>query len=262
MNEDMDNPGAVLLSKDNGMAVITLSRPEKLNALTPGMRRNLGACLADVAEDPDVKVVLLRGEGRAFCAGADLVDAPETPLGWRDRVLTAQSHHLAIARMRKPVIAAVQGTAAGGGASLALAADILVMAEDAKLAFPFVRLGLVPDGGAAYLLQAKLQSAPALDLLLTGGAMTAAEAVRLGLTRRVVPADRLDAESRALAADLLKLPWEAVMLTKALCAQYWTHGLERALSHEADAFALASSTEGHKMALAGIRQTLKQQGRS
>src|SRR5690606_18580240 len=113
---------------------------------------------------------------------------------------------LTIARMRKPVIAAVQGTASGGGASLALAADILVMAEDAKLSFPFVRLGLVPDGGAAYLLQAKLYAAPALDLLLTGGAMTAAEAARLGLTRRVVPADRLDAESRTLAADLLKLP--------------------------------------------------------
>jgi len=258
----LDNPGEVLLVKDKGLAVISLSRPEKLNALTSAMRRSLGACLKDVAEDPEVKVVLLRGEGRAFCAGADLVDAPETPLEWRDRILTAQDQHLMIARMRKPVIAAVQGTATGGGASLALAADILVLAEDAKLMFPFVKLGLVPDGGAAYLLQAKLHAAPALDLLLTGGAMTAAEAARLGLTRRVVATDRLDAESRALAADMLKLPWEAVMLTKALCAQYWTHSLERALSHEADAFALASSTQGHKAALAEFRQTLKQQGRS
>lgn len=258
----MDDHGTVLLEKTNGLAVITLARPEKLNALTSAMRRRLGECLADVADDPEVKVVLLRGEGRAFCAGADVVNAPEAPLEWRDRILTAQDHHLMMVRMRKPVIAAVQGSAAGGGASLALAADILIMAEDAKLSFPFVRIGVVPDGGAAYLLQAKLHAAPALDLLLTGGAMTAVEAERRGLTRRVVPADRLDAESRALAASLLELPWEAVMLTKALCGQYWTHSLERALSHEADAFALASTTDGHRTAMAQIRQTLKQKGRS
>ena len=251
-----------MLSKDQGMAVITLSRPEKLNALSPSMRCSFGECLADVAEDQAVKVVLLRGEGRAFCAGADLVDAPQTPLGWRDRILTAQAHHLSIARMRKPVIAAVQGAAVGGGASLALAADILIMAENARLVFPFVRLGLVPDGGVAYFLQAKLHAAAALDLLLTGGTMTAKEAERLGLTRRVVPVDQLDTASQALAAELCEIPWEAAMLTKALCTQYWAHGLERALSHEADAFALASSTEGHKTALAAMRQTLKHEGKT
>lgn len=258
----MNKSGTVLLEKARGMAVITLARPDKLNALSSSMRTQFGKHIVDVSGDPEVKVVLLRGEGRAFCAGADLVDAPDTPLAWRDRILVAQSHHMEIARMRKPVIAAVQGAAVGGGASLALAADILVMAEDAKLVFPFVRLGLVPDGGIAYFLQAKLQAAIALDLLLSGGTMTASEAARTGLTRRVVPVDQLDAASRALANDLLKLPWEALMLTKALCAQYWATNLQGALSHEADAFALASSTDGHKHALAAMRHKLRQEGRT
>jgi len=256
----MSKSGTVLLEKAGGLGIITLARPDKLNALSSSMRAEFGRHVADVAEDTEVKVVLLRGEGRAFCAGADLVDAPDTPLAWRDRVLIAQSHHLQLARMRKPVIAAVQGAAVGGGASMALAADILIMAEDAKLVFPFVRLGLVPDGGMAYLLQAKLQAAIALDLLLSGGTMSASEAARLGLTRRVVSVDQLDAASRALAGDLLRLPWEALMLTKALCAQYWATNLQGALSHEADAFALASSTEGHKRALTTIRQKLEKEG--
>src|SRR5690606_12256506 len=134
----------------------------------------------------------------------------------------------------------------GGGASLALAADILVMADDAKLVFSFVRVGLVPDGGNSYSLQAKLQAAIALDLLLTGGTLKAREAAGLGLTRRVVPADQLDNASQDLAGDLVKLPWEALMLTKAMCGQYWATNLKGALGHEADAFALATSTEGHK----------------
>lgn len=256
----MDESGTVVLNKENGVATISLSRPEKLNALSPSMRRSLGKCVAEVADDPDVKVVVLRAEGRSFCVGADLVDAPQTPLDWRDRIMTAQECHLAIALMRKPVIAAVQGAAVGGGASLALAADILVMADDAKLVFPFVRLGLVPDGGVSFFLQAKLHGAAALDFLLTGGTMTAEEAYRLGLTRRVVPASRLDETALTLASEMSKLPWEATMLTKSVCAQYWAQGVERGFSHEADAFALASTTEGHKAAMAAIRQKLKREG--
>ena len=205
----------VLLEKSDGIAVITLARPEKLNAMSPSMRAQLDKHIFDVADDSSVRVVLLRGQGRSFCAGADLVGAPDAPLAWRDRVMLSQEAHFTIAHMRKPVIAAVQGNVVGGGASMALAADILIMAEDAKLYFPFVRLGLVPDGGVAYFLQAKLQAAIALDLLLTGGSMTAAEAAKLGLTRRVVPTDQLETAGRSLAQELLQLPWEALMLTKA-----------------------------------------------
>jgi 2-(1,2-epoxy-1,2-dihydrophenyl)acetyl-CoA isomerase len=256
----MSSDGNVRLQTTGGLGVITLSRPGKLNALSPAMRAAMGDCLAQAARDDAVKVVLIHGEGSDFCTGADLADAPDAPLAWRERIRLAQAHHLSIVRMNKPVIAAVQGRAFGGGASLALAADILVMAEDAKLVFPFVRLGVVPDGGASALLQAKAGPAAALDLLLTGGSLSAQEAQRIGLTRRVVPPHSLLEDSTALAHELLKLPWEALMLTKALCAQHWAAGLEPVLAHESEAFALATATAGHQRAIAVLRATLGRQG--
>src|SRR6218665_3747511 len=126
-----------------------------------------------------------------------------------------------MATMTRVVIAAVQGAAAGGGAALALAADILLMADDACLRFPFVRLGLIPDGGTAFLLQAKAGTAMALDLLLSGGVMAAAEAFACGLTRRVVPPDRLAPQARALAEELARLPAQSLLLTKSLMRQTW-----------------------------------------
>lgn len=249
----------VLLTRQDGLATITLARSAKLNALSPRMREEIGASLAQVAADDSVKVVLLRAEGRAFCSGGDLVDAPADALGWRERVKLAQAHHLAMARMNKPVIAAVQGAAVGGGAALALAADILVMADDARLVFPFVRLGLVPDGLSSALLQAKAGVGAALDVLLSGGSIDASEAQRLGLTRRVVPAAQLDETARALAAELLQLPWEGLMLTKALCAQHWAAGLQQVAAHESEAFALATTTAGHRQALAAVLARLNRQ---
>ena len=249
----------VLLTRQDGLATITLARTAKLNALSPRMRDEIGHCLEQVARDDSVKVVLLRAEGRAFCSGGDLVDAPTDALSWRERVKQAQAHHLAIARMNKPVIAAVQGAAVGGGAALALAADILVMAEDARLVFPFVRLGLVPDGVSSALLQAKAGVGAALDVLLSGGSIDAAEAVRLGLTRRVVPASQLGETSRSLATELLQLPWEGLMLTKALCTQYWAGPLQQVAAHESEAFALATTTRGHQQALAAMLSRLNRQ---
>lgn len=252
----MEEAGEVRLERSEGLGVITLSRPQKLNALSPHMRASLGECLNQVAQDASIKLVLLRSEGSDFCTGADLVGAPTDPLAWRERVRMAQAHHLAIVRMNKPVIAAVQGRAIGGGASLALAADVLIMADDAQLVFPFVRLGVVPDGGASALLQAKASPAIAIDLLLTAGTLTAPEAQRIGLTRRVVPAQDLQDNCLSLARDMLKLPWEALMLTKALCAQHWASGLEPVLAHESEAFALATSTEGHQRAMAAMQASL------
>ncbi|MBF6990805.1 enoyl-CoA hydratase/isomerase family protein [Cupriavidus sp. IK-TO18] len=250
----MSSEPTVLLEKENGVAVLTLNRPDKLNAMSGAMRAELGIHLQSIATDPAIRIVLLQGLGRSFCGGADTDDFPETPLAWRDRILTAQLHHIALIKMSKIVIASVQGAAAGGGASLAMAADILIMADDATLRFPFVRLGLIPDGGCSFLLQSKLGVPAALDLMLTAGTMDAEEARRLGLTRRVVPRASLEEASRTLVAELLALPHESLMLTKSVSRQTWTQTMEAALGHEADAFALATAMPGHQRALAARRK--------
>ena len=249
----MTTESTVLLDRKESVAVLTLNRPDKLNAMSAHMRHEFGAHLQTIADDPSIRVVILEGRGRAFCVGADTSDLPTTPLAWRDRILMAQTHHLAMLKMSKIVVACVQGAAAGGGASLALAAVILVMAEDATLRFPFVKLGLIPDGGCSFLLQSKLGVPAALDLMLTGGTLTAAEARTQGLTRRLVPQEGLRTAAEQLAAELLSIPHEALLLTKSVCRQTWTGAMEAATSHEADAFALATTMPGHQEALATVR---------
>jgi 2-(1,2-epoxy-1,2-dihydrophenyl)acetyl-CoA isomerase len=246
----------VLLEQADGVATLILNRPDKRNVLSVAMRAALAARLREVTADDAVRVVLIRGAGPAFCGGMDMSDLPDTPMSWRDRVLAAQANHSAIVRMPKIVIAAVHGAVVGGGASLALSADMLVMADDARLSFPFVRLGIVPDGGSSYFLQAKLGTPVALDLLLTGGTLDAAEALRLGLTRRVVAPSELESAARALAAELVRLPAEALMLTKSICRQYWARGLDALFDHEADAFGLATTTSGHRQAIDEMRSRL------
>ncbi len=250
--ETVVNEDNTTLERAGTLAVITLNRPNKANALSPAMRASLQQRLDEVAADETVDTVLLQAAGPSFCGGLDLGDLPDTPAAWRTRVLAAQANHLAVLRMPKVVIAAVQGAVVGGGASLALSADILLMAEDAHLAFPFVRLGIVPDGGSSCFLQAKLGVAVATDLLLTGGRIEAAEAVRLGLTRRLVPAAELAAQARLLAGQLQALPSEARALTKSLTRQYWADRLDSIMAHEADAFGYATATPGHLAARARL----------
>lgn len=230
-----------LIEKDGSVATITLNRPEAANALSAEMRASLANHLSDAAADDEIDVVLIQAAGRTFCGGVDLSSLPTKPMDWRKRVIAAQENHIAILRMPKVVIAAVQGAVVGGGASLALSADILVASDDTKFSFPFVKLGIVPDGGSSLFLQAKLGSALALDLLLTGGTLGIAEAESRGLTRRVVSAERLHGTARELAEQISRLPRQSRMLTKALCRQHWAANLDTYLAHEADSFALATA---------------------
>lgn len=251
------NTPEVLVEKSAGLATITLNRPDRNNALSVSMRAALEVALGQVAADDSVSVVLLRGEGRSFCGGLDLSDLPTDTQQWRSRVIAAQMNHLAVVQMPKIVIAAVQGSAVGGGASLALSADILLMADDARLSFPFVKLGIVPDGGSSYFLQQKVGTSVALDLLLTGGMLTADEALRLGLTRRVCDASTLREKAQELAAELLRLPPEARSLTKSLCLKLWGDRLHSMLTEEVEAFCAATVTTGHQKAISRLRAQLK-----
>jgi 2-(1,2-epoxy-1,2-dihydrophenyl)acetyl-CoA isomerase len=186
---------------------LTLNRPEALNALTPDGRDRLIELLARVSADPGVRAVVLTGAGRGFCSGADLRGAGaggERIPGDVARTLRLGAQRLiaAVLDCEKPVIAAVNGTAAGLGAHLALACDLVLAAESAKFIEVFVRRGLVPDGGGAYLLPRLIGPQRAKELMFFGDALSAADAERLGLVNRVVPDGELDKTAREWAARL------------------------------------------------------------
>ncbi|MFB7914002.1 enoyl-CoA hydratase/isomerase family protein [Streptomyces sp. NPDC056061] len=221
----------VLHATDNGVSWITLNRPEAMNAVTWDQRERVIALLAEASADPAVRAVVLTATGRGFCAGADLRGAPapgpSTP-GTRapgDRVpgdvartirLGAQRLIAAVLDCEKPVIAAVNGTAAGIGAHLAFACDLVLAAETAKFIEVFVRRGLVPDGGGAYLLPRLIGPQRTKELMFFGDAVPASDAERLGLVNRVVPDADLKATARTWAERLADGPTRSIALAKQL----------------------------------------------
>ncbi|MET9662236.1 enoyl-CoA hydratase-related protein [Streptomyces sp. NPDC006510] len=211
----------VLHATDNGVSWITLNRPEAMNAVTREQRERVIALLAESSADPAVRAVVLTATGRGFCAGADLRGTPATG----ERVpgdvartirLGAQRLIAAVLDCEKPVVAAVNGTAAGLGAHLAFACDLVLAAESAKFIEVFVRRGLVPDGGGAYLLPRLIGPQRAKELMFFGDSLPAAEAERLGLVNRVVADGELAATARAWAQRLAEGPTRAIALTKQL----------------------------------------------
>ncbi|MFI5619544.1 enoyl-CoA hydratase/isomerase family protein [Streptomyces sp. NPDC051567] len=206
---------------DNGVSWITLNRPEAMNALTWDQRERLIALFADASADASVRAVVLTATGKGFCAGADLRGAPAASARVAGDVarmirLGAQRLITAVLDCEKPVVAAVNGTAAGIGAHLALACDLVIAAEPARFIEVFVRRGLVPDGGGAYLLPRLVGPHRAKELLFFGDAVPAAEAERLGLVNKVVPAGELEAAAREWAERLARGPTRALALTKQL----------------------------------------------
>ncbi|MGJ5806218.1 enoyl-CoA hydratase/isomerase family protein [Streptomyces europaeiscabiei] len=218
---------------DNAVSWITLNRPEAMNAITPDQRERLIRLLADASADPAVRAVVITATGRGFCAGADLRGAATGggpaggggSTGGGARVagdvarvirLGAQRLIAAVLDCEKPVIAAVNGTAAGIGAHLALACDLVLAAEEARFIEVFVRRGLVPDGGGAYLLPRLVGPHRAKELMFFGDALSAADAERLGLVNRVVAAPDLEKTAREWAERLAAGPTRALALTKHL----------------------------------------------
>lgn len=211
----------ILNSTDHQVTHVTLDRPEALNALTPDMRDQLIDLFAKASADPDVRAVVLTGTGRGFCAGADLRGGSaggERVPGDVARTLRRGAQRLtsAVLDCEKPVIAAVNGTAAGLGAHLAFACDLVLAAESARFIEVFVRRGLVPDGGGAYLLPRLIGPQRAKELMFFGDALTAPDAERLGLVNRVVPDADLDKTARDWATRLATGPTRALSLTKQL----------------------------------------------
>ncbi|MFI8362345.1 enoyl-CoA hydratase/isomerase family protein [Streptomyces sp. NPDC085612] len=265
----------VLHRTENGVSWITLNRPEAMNAVTPAQRERVIALLAEACADPAVRAVVLTATGKGFCAGADLRGATGTgnrpgPAG--DRVagdvarmirLGAQRLITAVLDCEKPVVAAVNGTAAGIGAHLALACDLVVAAEGARFIEVFVRRGLVPDGGGAYLLPRLLGPQKAKELMFFGDAVPAAEAERLGLVNRVVPAEELQAAAREWAERLAQGPTRALALTKQLVNASLDGDRAAALAAEATAQEINMTTADAHEGVASFveRRTPKYLGR-
>ncbi|MDW6060628.1 enoyl-CoA hydratase-related protein [Streptomyces sp. FXJ1.4098] len=210
---------------DNGVAWITLNRPAAMNAITPDQRERLISLLDDASADPAVGAVVITATGKGFCAGADLRGGARTGPGGDERVAGdvarlirrgAQRLIAAVLDCEKPVIAAVNGTAAGLGAHLAFACDLVIAAESARFIEVFVRRGLVPDGGGGYLLPRLIGPQRAKELLFFGDSLSAAEAERIGLVNRVVPDGELAKTAREWAERLAAGPTRAIALTKQL----------------------------------------------
>jgi 2-(1,2-epoxy-1,2-dihydrophenyl)acetyl-CoA isomerase len=238
----------------DAIATITLDRPDALNALTVAMKGELLRALRSIARDRSVRSVILTGAGRAFCAGQDLRERLEpdaAPLG----VELRERYNPIIRAMRsldQPIVGAINGVAAGAGASLAFACDIRVAAENASFLLAFGRIGLVPDSGATWFLPRLVGPAKAAELALLGDSFSAADAERFGLVASVVPADGLAEAARDVAARLAVFSPRALALTKRALQRSWSVDLDEALEDEAFRQGIAGATADHAEGLAAF----------
>ncbi|MFF4217478.1 enoyl-CoA hydratase/isomerase family protein [Streptomyces nondiastaticus] len=253
----------ILHTTDNGVSWITLNRPEVMNAIAPEQRECLISELLRASADPSVRAVVITATGAAFCAGADLRATPSSAMdpavpgvsaasvasgrlpGDVARTIRRGAQRLiaAVLDCEKPVIAAVNGTAAGLGAHLALACDLVLAAESATFVEVFVRRGLVADGGGAYLLPRLVGPQRAKELMFFGDALTAAEAERMGLVNRVVAGAGLAATARSWAERLATGPTRALALTKQLVNSSLDSDRTAAFAAEAAAQEINMTTE-------------------
>ncbi|PZG42641.1 enoyl-CoA hydratase [Spongiactinospora gelatinilytica] len=241
---------------ESGVATVTLDRPDALNALVASMKADLLAALTRAAEDDAVRAVLVTGAGKAFSAGQDLREHADNLVAGKGLAGTVRRHYNPIVRtiteMAKPVIAAVNGVAAGAGASLALACDLRIASENAKFAMAFAAIGLAPDSGASWTLPRLVGPAVAAELLMLGDPVSAERARELGLVSRVVPADELAKSARELAVRLAEGPTRAYAATKRALAFGAAHTLSQSLDLEADLQDACAATIDHQAATAAF----------
>jgi enoyl-CoA hydratase/carnithine racemase len=247
-------PRSFRYAVEGGVATLTLDRPESLNALTFEVYAELRDTFVALQREREVRAVVITGAGRGFCSGGSVHEiigplfAMDAPARLAFTRLTGELIG-AIRALRKPVVAAVNGVAAGAGAVIALACDLRVMAESAKIAFLFVKVGLAgADMGAAWLLPQVVGLGRASELLLLGEAVPAARALEIGLTNRVVPVDDVLAEATALAARLAHGPGFALGMTKEMLNREPGMSLEAALEAEAQAQHICMGTRDFREA--------------
>lgn len=242
----------LLIENDGAVRTLRLNRPESLNALDNELLTALGRAVADAEKDKTVRCLVLTGAGRGFSSGQDLAVVAER---YNSKEPIELGSHLRerynpiIMRLRtieKPVIAAVNGVAAGAGCSLALACDIRIAAESASFIEAFVNVGLAPDSGSTFMLPRLIGMSRAMELAFTGRKVTAAVAMQIGLVNQVVPDDQLAAATKKLADKLAGLPTRAIGLTKRAINASWRADLETQLDYEAMLQTTAGQTHDHR----------------
>lgn len=237
----------------DGVGELTLARPEGANAIDLIASEELAEAALFFDQNPDVRAVLLRAEGAIFSAGGDVRsfrDAGDDVPGLLKRI--TQGLHTAIsrlARMDAPVVAAVGGTAAGAGMSLACAADIVIAAETARFTMAYTKIGLAPDGASTWYLPRRIGIARTRDLMLRNRVLSAAEALDWGLVEQVVPAGSVDDEARKVARELAAGPTRAFGCVKRLLLDTFAHGLETQMELETHAISSMGATEDGKEGL-------------
>jgi len=226
----------LLVAHDGAIARITLDRPQKLNAIDSTMAQTMRAAFEDAARDERVRVVILAANGRAFCAGQDLADPGVTP--GSDLGATIERFYNPLIRtmraLPKPIVARVNGVAAGAGANLALAADIVVAARSASFIESFARIGLLPDSGGTWMLPRLFGYARAVTLAMLGERITADQAQACGAIWKVVDDDELEGACDAVASALAQAPTRALGAIKAALEASWTSSFDEALDRERD----------------------------
>lgn len=245
----MSESGVLDVRMQEGLAVVTLNRPEARNALNLELKQALASWLAEARYDPSLRTVLITGSGSAFCAGGDLKEmnpgrTPQQSRMRQDQLL--RTVFVPLAELPVPVVAAVNGHAHGGGLSLALACDIVIAADDAPMSLGFVHRGLAPDCGIAYFLPRIVGTARAKELLLTGRGFTASESVDMGMISEVAPREQLLSRATAVASRLAGGASVAMGLAKTLVNQSWNSSLSDFVDTEAGAQAISRATHDHR----------------
>lgn len=239
----------ILRADVDQIARLTLNRPERRNACTRAMLSQLSDALRDIAADDNIRAVVLTGAGQGFCAGQDLSESGAVDDGRSARDTLERHYNPVIRQLRsldRPVLAAVNGVAAGAGCGLALACDLVLACESARFAFVFSGVGLVPDAGLTYFMPRLLGHARALGVTMLGESIDAVTAAQWGLIWKTAPDAAFDAEVAALADRLAKLPTAAIALLKHAINAGEHHSLEQQLALEAELQSQAADTEDYQ----------------
>ncbi|MBF7084313.1 enoyl-CoA hydratase [Desulfallas sp. Bu1-1] len=251
---------AVLMEKlEDGVCRIVLNQPDSLNTLSDAMVEGLKLAFEQAAADSKVKVVVLTGAGRAFCAGGDLniIDGSMGLMAAREYVFKVAELTRLIFHIEKPVIAAINGFSMGGGLVIALAADILIASSAAKFGLAFVNVGLIPDIGGTYLVPRAIGIQKAKELVFTGQMIDAYEAERIGMITKVVEPDKLDETVNQLASQIARGPSIAIGLAKYMLNRNLNRSLDEAIEDEAFAQSICMQTKDHREAVIAFKEKRK-----